>query len=100
MYLVAFDKSGRQIGHKLMCHGCGTQSPLFKSLDKLPRRWEQKLEAQYTDNGNMVRSYRRGLVTNYYCGCCAGKCSAYTVAATMKKLSRQRRRNERSNIAV
>ncbi len=87
MHATIFDKQSKKlVGHLYFCHGCGDKSPVRKKLI-LPPRWVEKTELSYGDTGQ--RRKGMGWVVNAYCGTCHRHgCSAHTVAATVRKLTR------------
>ncbi len=86
MFLKVLNKiTNELVGFIHICHGCGCDSPVRKQ-QRLPKRWVQRTELAYGPTG--LRRKGTGWAVNYYCPTCnSNGCTAYTVAATTRKLS-------------
>lgn len=85
MFITARDtKTGKELGYRFVCHGCGDVSKWRKKY-KLPPRWVEVTESNYSPIGN--RRVGTGFVVNCYCYAChSNGANARTVGAVIRKL--------------
>lgn len=88
MFILCRDRKTNKVSwYVFCCHGCGRNSRKSKTR-KLPETWAKRTESNY---GLTTGQRKNGYVENYYCPVCKDNgCTAYTVAATTRKLAKRK----------